>query len=163
MINNILTYSDFREIAEHCKHCLGGLGIRDFIKDIFREFGKSNTNLALSMMEYLEQNYQPIEGIEGLIDHEYDILNFRDEVPEIENASIEYLYMLLNDIAEKRTIEVKSRDVEKMYIKAKYDINKLNRILTNLKSQNFCEFTDVSKVNWIFLEKEQGPDDEKIR
>jgi hypothetical protein len=163
MLKNILTYRDYREIVDNCKNCLGGLGIRDFITDIFKVFGSSNTNLELSLMEYLELNYQPIEGIEGLIDRKYDILNFKDEVPEIENASIEYLYMLLNSMIENPKTEISKSQSVKMDFRSKYSNEQIKNILERFKKEKVCDFSDVSTIMWIFTDKEPNSKSEKIK
>lgn len=163
MLKNILTYKDYQEIVENCKNCLGGFGIRDFITDIFKVFGNSNTNLELSLMEYLELNYQPIEGIEGLIDRKYDILNFKDEVPEIENAALEYLYMLLNSMVDNPKNEISKDQRVKMNFRSMYSNDQLKKILERFKKEKVCDFSDVSKIMWIFTNEEPNSKSEKIK
>jgi hypothetical protein len=149
MLKNILTYKEYKEIIDHCKNCKSSYAIKDFIDDIFGEFGKSNTNLVLSLMEYIEINNRSLQGISDLIENDH--LDIYEELKFLKTPTLEYLYSYLIYILDNKGYGNQKREnIEEVNFQSKIPIKKTAHILSRLKEKQFCNFSDVSKIIWVF-------------
>lgn len=149
MLKNILTYKEYKEIVDHCKNCKSSYAIKDFIGDVFREFEKSNTNLVLTLMEYIETNHKSLQGISDLIQNDH--LDINEELHFLALPSIEYTYSYLISFLGKPNGLNKS-----VGYKPELPISKIRTVLKRLKAEKFCEFSDISKVLIKFQENEDS-------
>ncbi len=165
MLQKILTNKEFKEIYDHCRLCKGSYAIKDFIEDIFKEFGSSNTNLTLTLMEFIESQYPALQGRQDLANNNY--LNFKEEeeLNNIKEPSIEYLYSFLIYLTENKKTNFRGNgddDEQEKIFKTHLDAKKLETVFNGLREKGYCKFSSFESVQWIFFESKDETKFEKI-
>jgi hypothetical protein len=163
MIGNILTYKEYQEVVEHCRTCKSAFAIKYFVDDVFNEYRRFNTDLETSLMEYIESNYKTLNGDFELA--YYDILNLREDIPQYEDPSLEYLYSYLVLLSDKEKPGKKIDTAKAMPFSLKENITprQISKVLASIKDKGFCTFSSPARVNWIFSGNEKGANGEKIQ
>jgi hypothetical protein len=158
MLGTILTASDFEEILLSCDLTHGSFGITNYLNDIFRDFDKKNSRLELHFMEFIEINFPKIQGIFNL--HKQIIGNFEEEEVQYKDYRVEYVYSYLLNKAEKKVNKKGSEDIRFI---VEIDRKILIRTLEKLKATNYCSYTNVNKILWIFTTGKMKATDERIQ
>lgn len=167
MLQKILTNKEFKEIYDHCRSCKGSYAIKDFIGDIFKEFENSNTNLSLVLMEFIESQYHDLQGRQDLANNKY--LSFkeeqseREELKDIKEPAIEYLYSYLIYLTENNQDYLQSKvDTKEGVFKTHLEVKEIEKILNNLEEKGYCKYSSFAAIKWIFFEDKNETNHEKI-
>lgn len=89
-MSRILLKDEYLNFIEHCESLRNGMAIKLFINDIDKQYSQYNSEMLLVLMEFIVEEYPRIQNIENF--HAVDILNFKEEVTDIERPQLHYLY-----------------------------------------------------------------------
>jgi hypothetical protein len=156
----VLFRTEYLDIIETCRYSPSSFGIKNLVTDVLKAYGKYNTDIISTLMEYVIEAYPEVEkqkAWKNLHKTEYSDLN--EEIPQFKNPQLQYLYsylvfldehgleeQIVSDVIAIKPISLTSFTLQNKEI----DFQKLHSIL---KATYIADNTKVTDLTNIFLGK----------